>query len=51
MGLPYTQGVFKYQVKCLAELRARYAALPEQAKAGLEPLLRDTGCLDALRGA
>lgn len=29
MGLSYGQGTFKYQVKCLAELRARYAALSD----------------------
>ncbi|NBU84695.1 MAG: glutathione S-transferase [Sphingomonadaceae bacterium] len=48
MGLPYTQGVFKYQVKCLADLRARYAALGGDAKAKLDPLLMETGCLAAL---
>ncbi len=48
MGLPYTQGVFKYQVKCLADLRARYAALDAKARARIDPLLVQTGCLDAL---
>jgi glutathione S-transferase len=48
MGLPYTQGVFKYQVKCLADLRARYAALDNAARAKVDPLLAHTGCLDAL---
>ena len=27
LGKPYSRGVFKYQVKCLAELRRAYAAL------------------------
>jgi len=49
MGLPYTQGVFKYQVKCLADLRARYAALDAKARARIDPLLAQTGCLEALR--
>jgi glutathione S-transferase len=49
MGLPYTQGVFKYQVKCLADLRARYAALDAHARARIDPLLAQTGCLEALR--
>lgn len=48
MGLPYTQGVFKYQVKCLADLRARYAALDSAARAKVDPLLAEAGCLDAL---
>lgn len=49
MGLPYTQGVFKYQMKCLADLRARYAALDGEARARIDPLLMETGCLAALR--
>lgn len=49
MGLPYTQGVFKYQLKCLADLRARYAALDEPARATVDPLLAETGCLETLR--
>jgi hypothetical protein len=48
MGLPYTQGVFKYQVKCLADLRARYAALDATARGRIDPLLAHTGCLDAM---
>jgi hypothetical protein len=27
MGYSYAQGSFKYQLKCLSELRTRYAAL------------------------
>ena len=49
MGLPYAQGVFKYQVKCLGDLRARYAALDSDAKAKLDPLLVEAGCLIALQ--
>lgn len=45
MGNGYTQGTFKYQAKCLADLRARYAALSAAAKADLDPLLSTTGCL------
>jgi len=48
MGLPYNQGVFKYQVKCLADLRARFAALNIVARAKVEPLLAESGCLAAL---
>jgi glutathione S-transferase len=39
MGLPYAQGTFKYQAKCLADLRMRYAALDARARAAADPLL------------
>ena len=42
MGLPYEQGTFKYQVKCLADLRTRYAALDGAAKAIVDPVLGPT---------
>jgi glutathione S-transferase len=35
LGRTYTQGAFKYQVKCLAELRAAHARLDGAAKAEL----------------
>ncbi len=49
LGFPYEQGVFKYQLKCLAELRAAYAALSPRAKADLKPLLEPAGCLAMLQ--
>lgn len=51
MGRPYTQGVFGYQVKCLNDLRARYAALGSDARTRLDPLLQETGCLAGLQAA
>jgi len=39
MGLPYTQGVFKYQIKCLRELRARYARLEGAAREQVNSIL------------
>jgi glutathione S-transferase len=43
-GMPYEQGTFKYQLKCLADLRARYEALDLSARQQIDPLLDSTGC-------
>ena len=48
MGHPYTQGTFRYQVKCLAELRARYAALDTRARALVDPILEASSIRKAL---
>jgi hypothetical protein len=42
-GKPYSQGVFRYQVKCLGELKARYKALPEEAKTIVGDLIGEAG--------
>jgi len=47
-GMPYEQGVFKYQLKCLADLRERYAGLSAEAKAAVDPVLGEAGCLEML---
>jgi Glutathione S-transferase, C-terminal domain len=41
MGLPYGQGTFKYQTKCLADLRTRYGALDAGTQRMVDPLLGD----------
>ena len=48
-GLPYEQGTFKYQLKCLADLRSRYAALAGAAKEAVDPVLDQAGCLEFLQ--
>lgn len=42
---PYKQAPFGYQGKCYAEIRRRWAELRADARASLEPLLTETGCL------
>jgi glutathione S-transferase len=43
-GLSYALSPFKYQVKCLALIRSKFAALDVQDKAALRPVLERTGC-------
>jgi len=50
-GRPYSQGVFRYQVKCLAALRAAYAALSTAARARVDPLLKTAGALRSMATA
>jgi hypothetical protein len=50
LGETYEQGTFKYQVKCLKWLREEYAALQGDAKARVDAVLEETGCLVPLQG-
>jgi hypothetical protein len=43
-GRPWVQAPFPYQAKCLAALRATYAALPSGPRAAVDALLAGTGC-------
>lgn len=47
-GLDYAQAPFKYQAKCLAELRKAYASLSAAAREEIDPLLDSHGCLTPL---
>jgi hypothetical protein len=51
LGKPWTQGAFRYQAKCLGELRRRYAVLAPDVRVALDPLLARTRCLEPLRAA
>ena len=43
-GLPYALAPFKYQVKCLQQLRDKFSALDTESRAALQPVLERTGC-------
>jgi glutathione S-transferase len=47
-NLPYALAPFKYQVKCLQQLRDQFAALDAQDRAALQPILQRTGCWEPL---
>jgi glutathione S-transferase len=48
LGKHYSQDTFKYQVKCLHWLREEVLALDGETRDRTIPILRATGCLDAL---
>ena len=48
-GMPYEQGTFKYQLKCLRDLRSHYAALTAETQERVEPILSESNCLEFLR--
>ncbi len=43
-GRRWTQPPFPYQGKCLQWLRQSYAALPDSARAAIDPVLNSSGC-------
>ena len=45
LGRPYRQAPFKYQVKCLRELKQRYSELVGEPRARTRKWLDETGCL------
>jgi glutathione S-transferase len=47
-GLPYALAPFKYQVKCLEQLRSKFVGLDEEDRAALKPILARTGCWEPL---
>ena len=49
MGKPFSQGVFKYQIKCLAWLKEEYASLSGDPKERVDAVLKETGCYEPLQ--
>jgi glutathione S-transferase len=50
-GHEYKQSPFRYQAKCLDELRNAWAAMPERATDSMRSLMMETRCLEALENA
>ncbi len=50
LGMPYEQGTFKYQVKCLEALRQAFRSLPGAAREKVLPVLARNGCIEPLSG-
>ncbi len=48
LGKPYSQAPFRYQVKCLSELRGRLRGLDDAARDRARSVLQATGCWDVL---
>ena len=48
-GLAYEGAPFKYQSRCLDELRKGYAALSDTTRKALDPTLSSHGCLEPLQ--
>lgn len=50
LGQTYTQGAFRYQVKCLSELRGAFSKLDLDSKKKAAAILDQAGCLKPLGG-
>ena len=50
LGRPFRQAAFRYQVKCLAELRRRLEGLDEDVRAQVRRTLEDAGAWETLAG-
>jgi glutathione S-transferase len=48
LGRPYTQAPFKYQARCLEQLRRAFVDLPAQARERISPMLEEAGVLARL---
>jgi hypothetical protein len=46
--MPYALAPFKYQVKCLQQLRDKFSGLDVESRAALRPILERTGCWEHL---
>ncbi len=50
LGKTYSQGAFRYQQRCLWDLREAYRALDTAAKVKIDPMLEAAGCIAPLKG-
>ena len=50
LGRTYTQGTFRYQQRCLWDLREAYKMLDSAVRERLDPILKEAGCLEPLKG-
>ena len=50
LGRTYTQGAFRYQQRCLWDLREAYKKLDAATRERLDPLLKEAHCLAPLKG-
>jgi glutathione S-transferase len=48
LGRTYTQGSFRYQQRCLWDLREAYKRLDAASKSAIDPLLKEAACLAPL---